>query len=77
METLYTIKHKIGSSASKYNEGETALYAYAQEAFALSNEDHQRFLDKASEEKVCRGEREKGIAEKENEHRRVSFSRRS
>jgi hypothetical protein len=54
VETLYTIKHKIGSSTSKYNEGETTLYAYAQEAFALSNEDHQRFLDKASEEKVCR-----------------------
>jgi hypothetical protein len=53
IETLYTIKHKIGITTSKYGEGENDLYAYAQEAFGLSNEEHQRLLDKANEEKVC------------------------
>lgn len=52
IETLYTIKHKIGISTSKYNEGENELYSYAQEAFTLSNEDHQRLLAIANEEKV-------------------------
>jgi len=52
IETLYTIKHKIGTATSKYSERENDLYAYAQEAFGLSNEDHQRLLDKANEEKV-------------------------
>lgn len=52
VETLYTIKHKIGTPASKYSEGENELYSYAQEAFGLSNEDHQRLLDKANEENV-------------------------
>ncbi|UJR38386.1 hypothetical protein I4U23_031055 [Adineta vaga] len=51
IETLYTIKHKIGTTASKYSVGENDLYAYAQEAFGLSNEDHQRLLAKANEEK--------------------------
>jgi hypothetical protein len=53
IETLYTIKHKIGTATSKYSEGENDLYAYAQEAFGLSNENHQRLLNKANEEKVC------------------------
>ncbi len=53
IETLYTIKHKIGTTTSKYSEGENDLYAYAQEAFGLSIEDHQRLLAKATEEKVC------------------------
>ncbi len=52
IETLYTIKHKIGTATSKYSEGENDLYAYAQEAFGVLNEDHQRLLDKANEEKV-------------------------
>ncbi|CAF4237191.1 unnamed protein product, partial [Rotaria sp. Silwood2] len=51
VETLYTIKHKIGTITSKYIQGENDLYAYAQEAFGLSNEDHQRLLEKANEEK--------------------------
>ncbi|CAF1308521.1 unnamed protein product [Adineta steineri] len=50
-ETLYTIKHKIGSITSKYSGGENDLYAYAQEAFGLLSEDHQRLLAKANEEK--------------------------
>jgi len=53
IETLYTIKHKIGTTTSEHSEGENDLYAYAQEAFGLSNENHQRLLDKANEEKVC------------------------
>ena len=53
IETLYTIKHKIGTTTSKHSGGENDLYAYAQEAFGLSNEDHQRLLGKANEEKVC------------------------
>ena len=52
IETLYTIKHKIGTTTSKYIQGESDLVAYAQEAFGLSNEDHQRLLEKANEEKV-------------------------
>ena len=53
VETLYTIKHKIGTTTSKYSEGEHDLYAYAQEAFGLLHDDHQRLLAKASEENVC------------------------
>jgi hypothetical protein len=53
IETLYTIKHKIGTTISRHSEGENDLYAYAQEAFRLLAEDHQRLLAKASEEKVC------------------------
>ncbi len=53
IETLYTIKHKIGTTISRHSEGQNDLYAYAQEAFGLSPEDHQRLLAKASEEKVC------------------------
>ncbi len=53
VETLYTIKHKIGTATSKYIQGENDLYAYAQEAFGLSSEDHHRLLEKANEEKVC------------------------
>ena len=53
METLYTIKYKIGTTPSKYIEGEKDLYAYAQEAFGLSDAHHRRLLERASEEKVC------------------------
>lgn len=52
IETLYTIKHKIGTTTSRYSEEDNVLYSYAQEAFGLSNEDHQRLLNKANEEKV-------------------------
>lgn len=53
IETLYTIKHKIGTTTARHSEGENELYAYAQEAFGLPPEGHQRLLAKASEEKVC------------------------
>ncbi|CAM4874974.1 unnamed protein product [Rotaria socialis] len=51
IETLYTIKHKIGTTTSTHSEGENDLYSYAQEAFGLLAGDHQRLLNKASEEK--------------------------
>lgn len=54
IETLYTIKHKIGTTttASKYSQGQRDLYAYAQEAFGLSPEEHHLLLNRANEEKV-------------------------
>ena len=39
-------------TSARHSEGENDLYAYAQEAFGLSFEGHQRLLAKASEEKV-------------------------
>ena len=39
-------------TSARHSEGENDLYAYAQEAFGLSSEGHQRLLAKASEEKV-------------------------
>jgi hemerythrin-like domain-containing protein len=52
IETLYTIKYKIGTTTSRHIEEENDLYAYAQEAFGLSPADHQSLLAKTSEEKV-------------------------
>ena len=52
IETLYTIKHQIGSKTSKYHQEENDLYAYAQEAFGFSTDEHLRLLEKAREEKV-------------------------
>jgi hypothetical protein len=49
---LYTIKHKIGTTISKHSGGDNDLYAYAQEAFGLTSNEHQRLLARASEEKV-------------------------
>ncbi|CAF4356674.1 unnamed protein product, partial [Rotaria sordida] len=42
---------RISGTIPKHSEGENDLYSYAQEAFGLSTEDHQRLLAKASEEK--------------------------
>jgi len=53
IETLYTIKYKIGTTSSTHSGEENDLYAYAQEAFGLSPTEHQRLLNKTSEEKVC------------------------
>jgi len=53
IETLYTIKHKIGTTTTaKYSHGQHDLYAYAQEAFGLSPQEHQLLLNRANEEKV-------------------------
>ncbi|XP_022652561.1 BAI1-associated protein 3-like isoform X4 [Varroa destructor] len=48
VEVLYTIKHKLGGGVS-YAEAE--LFAFAQDAFGMSNEAHQRLLSVAAEEK--------------------------
>ncbi|CAF0764647.1 unnamed protein product [Didymodactylos carnosus] len=52
IEVLYTIKHKIGITTSKHIGGENDLYMYAQEAFGITNTEHNRLLAKASEEKA-------------------------
>lgn len=49
---LYTIKHKIGTTAGGHLPYIQDLYQYAQEAFRISPEDHARLLAKATEEKV-------------------------
>lgn len=52
IEVLYTIKHKIGTTAGGHLPYIQDLYQYAQEAFRISPEDHARLLAKATEEKV-------------------------
>lgn len=54
IEVLYTIKHKIGTTAGGHSPYIQDLYQYAQEAFKISPEDHARLLAKATEEKVGR-----------------------
>lgn len=51
IEVLYTIKHKIGTTAGGHLPYIQDLYQYAQEAFRISPEDHARLLAKATEEK--------------------------
>ncbi|XP_041363362.1 BAI1-associated protein 3-like [Gigantopelta aegis] len=51
IEVLYTIKHKIGTTASSHSPFIQDLYQYAQEGFGVSPEDHARLLAKATEEK--------------------------
>lgn len=52
IEVLYTIKHKIGTTAGGHLPYIQDLYQYAQEAYRISPEDHARLLAKATEEKV-------------------------
>ncbi|XP_048763860.1 BAI1-associated protein 3-like isoform X3 [Ostrea edulis] len=51
IEVLYTIKHKIGTTAGGHLPYIQDLYQYAQEAFRISPEDHARLLAKATKEK--------------------------
>jgi hypothetical protein len=51
-EVIYTIKHKIGLTMDGHNDFKMDLYKYAQEAFKMSNADHERLFALASEEKV-------------------------
>ncbi|KAJ8319416.1 hypothetical protein KUTeg_004507 [Tegillarca granosa] len=51
IEVLYTIKHKIGTTAGGHQPIIQDLYQYAQESFGVSPEDHARLLAKATEEK--------------------------
>ncbi|OQR68853.1 BAI1-associated protein 3-like, partial [Tropilaelaps mercedesae] len=48
VEVLYTIKHKLGGGVP-YAEAE--LFAFAQDAFGMSDEAHHRLLSIAAEEK--------------------------
>jgi len=52
IEVLYTIKHKIGATAGSHLPFIQDLYAYVQDAFQLTPDEHARLLGKASEEKV-------------------------
>ena len=50
-ELIYTIKHKIGRTIDGHSDLNIDLYKYAQEAFGLSDEEHQRLLSLTNEEK--------------------------
>ena len=52
IEVLYTIKHKIGATSGCHLPFIQDLYAYVQDAFQLTPDEHARLLGKASEEKV-------------------------
>lgn len=51
-EIIYTVQHKIGRTIDGHTDFIADLYKYAQEAFKMSNEEHERFFQLASEEKV-------------------------
>ena len=50
-ELLYTIKHKIGCTVDGHSSYMNDLYRYAQLAFKISNEDHDRLFKLVSETK--------------------------
>ncbi len=50
-EILYTIKHKIGCTINGHNDFRLDLYKYAQQAFCISDEDHDLLFAQVSEEK--------------------------
>lgn len=51
LEVLYTIQHKVGSTAAHHSEFVDELNTYAQQAFHFSSEQHKRIQALASEEK--------------------------
>ena len=51
-EIIYTIKHKIGTTMIGHHDFTSDLYRYAQSAFGLSVDDHNRLFSLISEEKV-------------------------
>jgi hypothetical protein len=51
-EIIYTIKHKIGRTIDGHNDYITDLFRYAQEAFNMSQETHDRLFALTCEEKV-------------------------
>lgn len=51
-ETIYTIQHKIGRTIDGHTDFVHDLYKYAQEAFKMTTEDHERLFQLTSEEKV-------------------------
>ncbi|KAK9502936.1 hypothetical protein O3M35_011616 [Rhynocoris fuscipes] len=50
VEVLYTITNKVGASNNPYYQED--LFAYAQRAFGVTQEQHRRCLAIATEEKV-------------------------
>ena len=55
VETLYTIRHRIGQSRNSNAPTDYDLYDYAQNAFGVSASAHERMLAKACTEKVSLG----------------------
>jgi len=53
IEVLYTIANTVGASTGQYAHYKEDLYRYAQEAFGVPQDQHRRYLNIASEEKVC------------------------
>lgn len=54
VEVMYTIRHKLGAHSAKYPlHYKEDLVHYAQVAFGVDHEYHQRCQAIASEEKVC------------------------
>jgi len=53
IEVLYTIANTVGASTGQYAHYKEDLYRYAQEAFGIPPDQHRRYLNIASEEKVC------------------------
>ncbi|XP_020709879.1 BAI1-associated protein 3 isoform X2 [Athalia rosae] len=51
IEVLYTIANTVGASTGQYAHYKEDLYRYAQEAFSVSQDQHRRCLNIASEEK--------------------------
>lgn len=51
-EIIYTIQHKIGRTIDGHTDFIVDLYKYAQQAFKMTPEDHERLFQLASEEKV-------------------------
>lgn len=54
IEVLYTIANTVGASTGQYAHYKEDLYRYAQEAFGVPPDQHRRYLNIASEEKVYR-----------------------
>lgn len=52
IEVLYTIANTVGASTGQYAHYKEDLYRYAQEAFGVPQDQHRRYLNIASEEKV-------------------------
>lgn len=53
IEVLYTVANTVGASTGQYAHYKEDLYRYAQEAFGVPQDQHRRYLNIASEEKVC------------------------
>lgn len=51
-EVIYTIKHKIGRTIDGHNDYILDLYKYAQDAFKMSQQDHDRLFAHTCEEKA-------------------------